>query len=140
MLYTVMKDGAALKELKTLAAAKKLAEAEKAQVLCEGKVVYTAATTGLGEETAASSTLEGTSTEKAGAEGTEGCYRLTHLMNVRSAPSMEAQKVGVLPAGTVVQVKAVENDWLHLTDGRMEKKAAMPAEQEDLCSITESRS
>ena len=30
---------------------------------------------------------------------------------------MEAQKVGVLPAGTVVQVKAVENDWLHLTDG-----------------------
>ena len=54
MLYTVMKDGAALKELKTLAAAKKLAEAEGAQVLCEGKVVYTAATTGLGEETAAS--------------------------------------------------------------------------------------
>ena len=29
---------------------------------------------------------------------------------------------------------------LHLTDGRMEKKAAMPVEQEDLCSITESRS
>ena len=114
MLYTVMKDGAALKELKTLAAAKKLAEAEKAQVLCEGKVVYTAATTVPDEEAAASSTLEGTSTEKAGAEG---CYRLTHLMNVRSAPSMEAQKVGVLPAGTVVQVKAVENDWLHLTDG-----------------------
>ena len=51
MLYTVMKDGKALKELKTLAAAKKLAEAEKAQVLCEGKVVYTAATTGLGDET-----------------------------------------------------------------------------------------
>ena len=116
MLYTVMKDGAALKELKTLAAAKKLAEAEGAQVYAEGKCVYrpAAVATGFGEETAASSTLEGTSTEKAGAEG---CYRLTHLMNVRSAPSMEAQKVGVLPAGTVVQVKAVENDWLHLTDG-----------------------
>ena len=115
MLYTVMKDGAALKELKTLAAAKKLAEAEGAQVYAEGKCVYrpAAVATGFGEETAASSTLEGTSTEKAGAEG---CYRLTHLMNVRSAPSMEAQKVGVLPAGTVVQVKAVENDWLHLTD------------------------
>ena len=119
MLYTVMKDGAALKELKTLAAAKKLAEAEGAQVYAEGKCVYrpAAVATGFGEETAASSTLEGTSTEKAGAEGTEGCYRLTHLMNVRSAPSMEAQKVGVLPAGTVVQVKAVENDWLHLTGG-----------------------
>ena len=116
MLYTVMKDGAALKELKTLAAAKKLAEAEGAQVYAEGKCVYrpAAVATGFGEEAAASSTLEGTSTGK---EGAEGCYRLTHLMNVRSAPSMEAQKVGVLPAGTVVQVKAVENDWLHLTDG-----------------------
>ncbi len=116
MLYTVMKDGAALKELKTLAAAKKLAEAEGAQVYAEGKCVYRHAVvaTGLGEEAADSSTLEGTSTGKAGAEG---CYRLTHLMNMRSAPSMEAQKVGVLPAGTVVQVKAVENDWLHLTDG-----------------------
>ncbi len=117
MLYTVMKDGAALKELKTLAAAKKLAEAEGAQVYAEGKCVYrpAAVATGFGEEAAASSTLEGTSTEKAGAEAV--AYRLTHLMNVRSAPSMEAQKVGVLPAGTVVQVKAVENDWLHLTDG-----------------------
>lgn len=117
MLYTVMKDGKALKELKTLTAAKKLAEAEGAQVLCEGKVVYTAATTGIGEETAASSTLEGTSTEKAGAEGTEGCYRLTHLMNVRSAPSMEAQKVGVLPAGTVVHVASIDSDWMRLVDG-----------------------
>ena len=114
MLYTVMKDGKALKELKTLAAAKKLAEAEKAQVLCEGKVVYTAATTGLGEETAAS-IAEEPSTEKAGAEAV--AYRLTHLMNVRSAPSMEAQKVGVLPAGTVVDVARVENDWLCLCDG-----------------------
>ena len=117
MLYTVMKDGAALKELKTIAAAKKLAEAEGAQVYAEGKCVYrpAAVATGFGEEAAASSTLEGTSTGKAGAEAV--AYRLTHLMNVRSAPSMEAQKVGVLPAGTVVQVKAVENDWLHLTDG-----------------------
>ena len=117
MLYTVMKDGAALKELKTLAAAKKLAEAEGAQVYAEGKCVYrpAAVATGFGEEAAASSTLEGTSTGKAAAEAV--AYRLTHLMNVRSAPSMEAQKVGVLPAGTVVQVKAVENDWLHLTDG-----------------------
>ena len=114
MLYTVMKDGKALKELKTLAAAKKLAEAEKAQVLCEGKVVYTAATTVPAEETAASSTLEGTSTGKAGAEG---CYRLTYLMNVRSAPSMEAQKVGVLPAGTVVHVASIDSDWMHLMDG-----------------------
>lgn len=30
---------------------------------------------------------------------------------------MEAQKVGVLPAGTVVDVARVENDWLCLCDG-----------------------
>ena len=105
MLYTVMKDGKALKELKTLAAAKKLAEAEKAQVLCEGKVVYTAATTVPGEE------------ETSPAQAAVGCYRLTHLMNVRSAPSMEAQKVGVLPAGTVVHVASIDSDWMHLVDG-----------------------
>jgi hypothetical protein len=114
MLYTVMKDGKALKELKTLVAAKKLAEAEKAQVLCEGKVVYTAATT-VPDEEAAASIAEEPSTEKAGAEAV--AYRLTHLMNVRSAPSMEAQKVGVLPAGTVVHVASIDSDWMHLVDG-----------------------
>lgn len=38
--YTVMKDGEILKELKTLAAAKKLADAEDAEVFCEGLCVY----------------------------------------------------------------------------------------------------
>jgi len=114
MLYTVMKDGAALKELKTLTAAKKLADAEGAEVYAEGECVYRPATTAPGDE-GATPTVEEPPTEKAGAEAV--AYRLTHLMNMRSAPSMEAQKVGVLPAGTVVQVKAVENDWLHLTDG-----------------------
>ena len=38
--YTVMKDGEELKELKTLAAAKKLADAEDAEVFCEGLCVY----------------------------------------------------------------------------------------------------
>ena len=105
MLYTVMKDGKALKELKTLAAAKKLAEAENALVLYEGEVVY--------RPTLIVPSEEGATVEKTAAAP----YRLTHLMNVRSAPSMEAQKVGVLSAGTTVQVKAVENDWLCLCDG-----------------------
>ena len=38
--YTVMKDGKELKELKTLVSAKKLADAEGAEVLCEGECVY----------------------------------------------------------------------------------------------------
>ena len=118
MLYTVMKDDKVLKELKTLATAKKLAEAEGAEVYAGGECVYPTPTTVPGEEAAASSTLEGTSTGKTGEEGAEAvAYSLTHLMNVRSAPSMEAQKVSVLPAGAVVQVKAIENDWLCLCDG-----------------------
>jgi hypothetical protein len=38
--YTVVKDGTELKELKTLAAAKKVADAEAAEVYCEGECVY----------------------------------------------------------------------------------------------------
>ena len=102
MLYTVMKDGKALKELKTLAAAKKLADAEGAQVYAEGECVYRPATTVPGEEETSPA---------------QAAYRLTHLMNVRSAPSMEAQKVGVLPAGTVVHVASIDSDWMHLVDG-----------------------
>ena len=39
-IYTVVKDGTVLKELKTLTAAKKLADVEGAEVLCEGERVY----------------------------------------------------------------------------------------------------
>ena len=38
--YTVMKDGEILKELKTLAAAKKLADTEEAEVFSEGLCIY----------------------------------------------------------------------------------------------------
>ena len=39
-IYTVVKDGEELEKLKTLAAAKKLADAEGAEVYCDGKCVY----------------------------------------------------------------------------------------------------
>jgi len=39
-IYTVVKDGEELEQLKTLAAAKKLADAEGAEVYCDGKCVY----------------------------------------------------------------------------------------------------
>ena len=38
-------------------------------------------------------------------------------MNVRKEPSLNAEKLKVLEAGAVVEVLAVQNDWLHLTDG-----------------------
>lgn len=49
--------------------------------------------------------------------GSPESYRLLTLMNVRRQPSLNAEKVGTLPEGTIVPVVAVENDWLHLADG-----------------------
>ena len=113
--YTVVKDGNPIKELKSLVAAKKLADAEGAEVLCDGECVY------LGTVAAFENTVpelfdaapEETVTEAAKPER----YTLTAKMNIRRAPSLEAQKLGIAQPGTVVEVAAIENDWLRLTDG-----------------------
>jgi len=101
--YTVVKNGEALKELKTLPAAKKLADTEGAEVWCDGAVVY-APTANDAEPTvpAQERVLQ---------------YTLTAKMNIRKAPAMDAPKLGIAEAGTVVDVTAIENDWLCLTDG-----------------------
>ena len=114
-IYTVTKDGEVLKELKTLAAAKKLADAEGAEVLCDGECVYLG-TVAVSEDTApelSEAVPEETVTEAAKPER----YILTAKMNIRRAPSREAQKLGIAQPGTVVEVAAIENDWLRLTDG-----------------------
>lgn len=150
--YIVTKNGEELEQLKTLAAAKKLADAEGAEVYCDGECVYRADTVNDGttadhDGTAADAehTAETPETaEKAeGAEQTESVteivtaepvvakkpeqpfvaepktekYRLKKLMNVRTKPSLEAKIMTTKPAGTVVRVLAVENDWLRLADG-----------------------
>ena len=104
--YTVVKDGTELKELKTLVAAKKLADAEGAEVFCEEEPVYTALTPVVEE------TVETVELVKASVK-----YTLTRKMNVRKAPSLNAEKVKVLDAGAEVEVTEVADDWLHLTDG-----------------------
>ena len=113
--YTVEKDGTILKELKTLAAAKKLADAENVVVVCNGETVYQ----GIGEtvvETA--SEMDTIPAPVPVIEAvTPDCYRLTHLMNVRSGPSMEANKLSTLPAGEEISVLDIVDDWLHLADG-----------------------
>jgi len=114
--YTVVKDGETLKELKTLAAAKKLADAESAEVLCDGECVYQGAVSGV-EDTVETvpDTVEETVTE-APAPAPEH-YRLTSKMNIRKAPSLDAEKAGIAQKGTVVEVAAIKDDWIHLTDG-----------------------
>lgn len=105
-IYTVVKDGETVKELKTLAAAKKLADAECADVFCEGECVYQG-------EVVPIAPAEEEKTEVPVAKK----YTLTCKMNVRKAPSLKAEKVTVLNAGAVVDVLEIQNDWLHLTDG-----------------------
>lgn len=104
-IYTVVKNGETVKELKTLTAAKKLADVQGGEVLCDGETVYTA------------SPIEPQAEEPVQAQPVPEKYTLTARMNVRTAPSLDAPKLGVAQAGTEVEVAAVENDWLYLTNG-----------------------
>lgn len=100
--YTVVKDGETMKELKSLSAAKKLADTEGAEVFCDGALVYAA-------------TVK--EAEPAQEEKRPDLYRLTSRMYIRKGPSKKAEKLGIAEPETVVEVAAVEGDWLHLTDG-----------------------
>ena len=118
-IYTVVKDGEELDQMKTLTAAKKLADVESAEVYCDGKCVYQG-TVNAEIETAIAQELEG-QVEETEAPVQEQLtqdgqsYRLKALMNVRRKPN--GAIVRTLPAGTTVEVTSVENDWLHLKDG-----------------------
>ena len=106
--YTVVKDGEELKELKSLAAAKKLADTEGAEVYCDGACVYQ------GAVAPAEDTVE--ETVVAEKQETE-IFILTRKMNVRKEPSLTAAKVKVLNTGATVEVTAIVDDWLRLADG-----------------------
>ena len=114
-IYTVVKDGEPVKELKTLAAAKKLADAEGGEVRCDGETVYTADSPTLPAASTPATTPEPEEeqTEEPKAEK----YKLLSKMNIRIAPSLKADKVGVAETGTVVEVTAIENDWLRVKNG-----------------------
>ena len=106
--YIVVKDGEELKELKSLAAAKKLADAEGGTVICNGVTVYP------------EPSIEVAETEPAQVEQSEPVsekYTLTAKMNIRLAPSLDADKAGVAEPGTVVEVLGIENDWLRVKNG-----------------------
>ena len=109
--YIVQKDGETLKELKTRVAAKKLADAEGAEVFCDGECVYQAAVDPV------TPAVEETVVETVAEEQKPETYTLLRKMNVRKEPSLTAAKVKVLNAGATVEVTAVVDDWLHLADG-----------------------
>ena len=107
-IYTVMKDGEPVKELKTLAAARKLADEQGGEVMCDGETIYAASLI----EHEPEETEEGKAQEKEAVK-----YTLLSKMNIRTAPSLEADKVGIAEAGTIVEVLAIEDDWLHVRNG-----------------------
>ena len=131
-IYTVVKDGEELEQLKTLTAAKKLADAEGAEVYADGKCVYQGAVRAVEE------TVEETVEEQSEAPFTEIItadpvisekpkqpqvdepktekYRLKSLMNVRKKPTLDSTIVTTKPEGTIVRVLEIEKDWLHLAD------------------------
>lgn len=123
--YTVKKDGEEIEQLKTLVAAKKLADAEGAEVFCEGECVYKGAVKDEPEAQHAPETVivhadpvvaEKPRQPEVPEPATER-YRLKALMNVRKKPSLDADILSTKPESTVVRVLAVENGWLHLIDG-----------------------
>ena len=110
--YTVVKDGTELKELKTLSAAKKVADTEGAEVYCEGECVYPYP---VKPETVDLSASTPASTE--GADKGARAYRIKALMNIRDKPDLSGEKLGTAKPGSIVNVMAVQDDWLHLADG-----------------------
>ena len=133
--YVVKKNGEIIKELKSLTGAKKIAQAENAEVYCGDELVYP----NQGEtdnQTEASNTVETQIDEGAEKQIDEGAekqvddgaekqidddaekkYRLKALMNVRVSPSLSSKKIATLLPGTIVSVDKISNDWLHLTNG-----------------------
>ena len=130
-IYTVVKDGEELEQLKTLTAAKKLADAEGAEVYCDGKCVYKGVKEEVEEkEKEPEKAAEGEQKEIVTAvpvisekpkqpdvpEPATEKYRLKSLMNIRKKPSLDSTIIGTRPEGTVVRVLSIENDWLHLAN------------------------
>lgn len=116
-IYAVVKDGKTMKELKTLAAAKKLADAEGAEVLCDGECVYLGTVAGSEDTVPELSDADSSANTPVAETVTAEKYTLTAKMNIRKAPSKSAEILGIADKGTEVEVTAIENDWLRLSDG-----------------------
>ena len=87
--FVVVKDGKEIRKYRSLPAAKKLADAEGAEVFCDGARVYPV-------------------------DDAPERYRLKALMNVREKPDIRSAKLGQLKTGTEVDVLGITDDWLNI--------------------------
>ena len=117
--YTIMKNGEEIEKLTTLTAAKKLADAEGAEVFCDNECVYKGAAQEVPETVIvhADPVVAEKPKQPEVTEPATERYRLKTLMNVRKKPSMYAEILSTKPKDTVVRVLGVEDGWLHLIDG-----------------------
>ena len=98
-MYTVIgADGEKLKSCKSLTSAQKLADKENGVVLINGEQVYPVESVQPAEETT-DSTLP---------------YEVMVRINIRTEPSLEAQKIGIAEAGTVLEAFEDLGDWLRI--------------------------
>ena len=111
--YVVVKNGVEIQRLNTLIAARKLADAEGAEVFCDGLSIYK----GVKEIVHAEPIVAEEPKQIEVKEPKTEKYRLKALMNVRRKPGLDSDILGTKPAGTLVRVLKVEDGWLHLADG-----------------------
>ena len=111
--YVVVKNGVEIRKLNTLTAARKLADAEGAEVFCDGLSIYKGVEEIVHAEPIVAEEPKQIEVEEPKTEK----YRLKALMNVRKKPDLDSDILGTKPAGTLVRVLAVEEGWLHLIDG-----------------------
>lgn len=133
-IYKVVKDGEEINNVKNLVLAKKLADEEGGEVYSGGKCIYVGGENPANEDAAfpekstsdqAEIWAETLTPENPAPVQTQirvetvtpEKYRLRSLMNVRKEPSMQADILGTKPAGTMVSVLEIKNDWLCLVDG-----------------------
>ena len=111
--YVVVMNGVEIQRLNTLTAAKKLADAEGAEVFCDGLSIYK----GVEEIVLAEPIVAEEPKQPEVEEPKTEKYRLKALMNVRKRPGLDSEILGTKPTGTVVRVLKVEDGWLHLING-----------------------
>ena len=132
--YIIMKDGTKIKTAKSLISAKAIAEAEQAEVFCNGEHIYqfttkpdTTATTlePMGQESVSVSNdeempeqvnqTEAMPNKETVAEEKPTAYRLKALMNVRKSPSLQAEILDTAKRNTIVNVHEIKNDWMKVS-------------------------
>ncbi len=116
--YRIVKDGAEIKVVKSLPAAKKAADSKGAEVFLGDKRVYTAPVKESEEKAQAVEPAE-KAPIKEPAEKTPAAkkYRLKALMNVREKPNMSGRILSTMKTGTVVTVRGISDDWMEIEYG-----------------------